>query len=217
MTFDLQLRSWQDLSAIVSIVALPFLFGSLLIAATQVRNHWLSSTRQASLDAFLKFSDQFQETSALRRTLASRFKNGDTSVNREDVMIYFSKYWALRQVEWEYFFMGLLPVDVYTAWIENTVRHIADTRSLSFYESGQAVELSSRAVFEAYVLDGIYKRHPACRDFHAGLRDVVRKLEDRKIAIPSDEAFEAIRRYVGGVARKRRTRRAWRLDAGGVP
>lgn len=213
-TFDLALRSWRDLSAVVSVIGLPLLFASLIVASTQLRNQWAAHTRRASLDAFLTFSERFQEISALRRTLVSRFQNGDTSLTREDVMVYYNRYWALRQVEWEFFGMGLLPVDVYTAWVENSCRHIANEKGLKFFENGESIQVYSRTIFEEYVLDGMYRRHPACRQFYLGLLDMVRGLEARGVALSSDEAFEAIKKHVDDVARKRRTRRAWRLDVG---
>ena len=205
-------RNLSEIGALVSIVGLPLLLLSVVIAANQLRSQAAASARQASLHAFLTFSERYMETSALRRQIESRAIGKDLSLNHADVMVYYNRYWALRQVEWEYFLMGLLPTDIYTAWAENACRQMMGEKSLSFFNGEDWQLVKSDSVFDDYVAKGIYRRHPACLDFFSGLRAITVQLTENATPLESEQAFALIRKYVESVARKRRVEKAWRLD-----
>lgn len=205
-------RSLSEIGTLVSIVGLPLLLLSVVIAANQLRSQAASSARQASLHAFLTFSERYMETSALRRQIESRAISKDVTLNHADVMVYYNRYWALRQVEWEYFLMGLLPTDIYTAWAENACRQMMGEKSLLYFDGNDWKSVRSDNVFDNYVAKGIYRRHPACLEFFSGLRAITEQLNEKAVPLESEQAFDLIRKYVESVARKRRVEKAWRLD-----
>ena len=196
-------KGWPDVAAIVTLVTLPLGLVSLALTFAQIRNQTLSALRSTALSSLLRFSENYQEVSATRRGLLSRAGRGGDTVSRNDCMTYFNRYWILRQMEWDYFILGLIPPETFTGWTENAVRHIDGKRDLTYFEAGAPRTLSSREVFADYVLGNLYLRHTACRQFYQGLLALCDRLQSRGVALDSEAAFGEIARYVAKSGRRR--------------
>ena len=196
-------KGWQDIAAIVTLVTLPLGLVSLALTFAQIRNQTVSTLKSTALASLLRFSENYQDVSALRRTLLSRVERGDHTVNRNDCIAYFNRYWILRQMEWDYFILGLIPLETFAGWTENAVRHIDGKRDLTYFEAGQPHVLSSRAMFTDYALGNLFLRHARCRQFYEGLSALCDRLRGRGVALGSEAAFSEIAKYVAKAGRRR--------------
>ena len=201
---------WDCAQKFIAIAGVLLAVLGIWSAANQFRRQTRINYDNLTLANLIKFSEMYQAISSLRRSLSSRFSNRDTSLNRDDCMIYYSRYWDLRHLAWDYFKRGLIPEDTFAGWMENCVRHFNNGQNLQYFEAETAKELQSRVVFTDYVLESRFRRHPDCRDFYLGLFNLSNQMQTQGLLLDSDEAFARVAQYVHAVAKQNKSKNYFR-------
>lgn len=198
---DWAIHNWQDISSISTVIGIFASFITIFFIYIQIKSQSNTSLRSTALDIRIRFSQMFQEATELYRSLRSRSDSGNGIITRDECMIYYNKYWIMRLLEFDYFIYGLIPIETYSAWVENSVRQIDNKRNLSCIENGNQIIINSRDVFENYVLNDLYLRHEKCRNFYIGILNICIQLEQDGVPLDSDPAFSRIRHHINKVRR----------------
>ncbi len=99
-----------------------------------VRHGTRTSNREKSFDAYIYFSEKFDDLAAKRRRLRDRFESGDRTLGIAHVRSYFKDYQNLLYREWELFRGGVVAREVFDSWALGTHRYLHHANAIAYFD-----------------------------------------------------------------------------------
>ncbi len=197
VTVQLTIQDWSAIAQAAGTVL--GIFGIYLT----VRHGTNTSNREKSFDAYIYFSEKFDDLAARRRALRDRFERGDRTLSLSPIRSYFKDYQNLIYREWELFRGGVVAREVFVAWAMGTHRYLHRSDPIFYFDKdGQEKSLTPMDA----VMGVLERSKVADPDFMAYMHALLR------LPVPEDAREEKIwRRNVARVVAGMGRSRSWTL------
>lgn len=193
----LSIQDWSGIAQAVGTIV-----GIVAVYLT-VRHGSRMSNREKSFDAYIYFSEKFDDLAAKRRSLRNRFAESDTTLSIRHVRAYFKDYQNLLYREWELYRGGVVANEVFDSWAMGTHRYLHRAEPIHYFDADGQVQFLT-------TMDGVMgvlqRSKVADPDFMAYMRMLL------QLPVPEgSKAEQAWRRKVSKVVSSIARSRAWTL------